>query len=1279
MEFAKSWWAVALKAAGASAILVAAILLLPWSYGLLLALVAAVFLLVLAANPALRYWRLVGTMVGLWCTARFVPSLLLKLKWRDDLLIDWWIDQSVPWTFDICVAAIVAYAMRLDWLARREKNGIAEAVGPIQTSIGWNANTAMNGSVMTAAIGNVTGNGNTITQIQQNGPTAEALKLLMEDRHRDFNAEISAAAKELTARKPELARHQLVELKRTSWDRLTPRERYRLIANLGHAAEQTGDTVTAGKYFIDAKAFQPHDADARAWEAWGYYLLDDKAKALSLAVELLQDEPNSSKGQTVKIRCSPKGESLSTLEASIPSTLRGDAEVLFALSTRAASLGDFEAAERLARKASDQKDDDIEARGWLGTTIVLVESRLHERDGCTPNEARLQEAVELLTDSLRVTKGKLATSQVRYGRAEAFALLDRLEDAETDFRLALDLDSTDQDVIRRFALLLHKRGRIDSAIKFLDQSLCRTSPISNRYLFACLCIERGTKADLNTGFETLRVALDPCGESDLSRRAGIVNILVKLLTKQKKYEEAISLLDSLPQDYLSESAARAIRANAYMSNDCRLEAILWAKGAKSALGEATPSEDLTQVAATLMLVEEHRLSLDVWKLVLSKRFNSEHALAAIECARRCEDDLFVLSTCERLRLVNAATPFSTELESVTLERYEEFDRAISLMQTHVGSTPQGALSECFRARLSMLGIRLDRADIIETDPSKLPSVDSTNIELCCGVARILRLGPDPAAGLTYAYKLLRRHFDHSTVRRTFVSVVGVTEDETCDIESPIAVQVGSAVEYAEVGGSGTARWIVIEDCDDPRADRDEFPPANPLVQKLLGLKVGDQFFIRVDPVQERVGRIKSITSKYIYRAANILETWEETFPEEFFVKKYSIARNEDGSQDFSTISRHLEVREQERQRVLAHYRGSQCSVLVLASLTGMSYLETLYLLRGGADVEVRCCLGSAQEVEEAAATLTSVEELVIDSSALATLYLSGTFRFLRCLPFRCLVLDSTLAEYKILLTKLESPINTLGGKVDGRFQLHVDDAEARLATRRKLVDFLAEMGRETRVISAMPLAELARTDRDQLIELLGRPAASAAAASKLPGRALWTDDWGASVLGVEILGIKRVWTQAIFRKLGEAGQVSTADIEDLTLFLLDWKYSFTAVVPSTVLYAGKRSIWEPSVSPLSAAVDWLGKPHLGKINLFQFCAVLLPKIWLEADLVHQREATTHAIIASILQRPDGLELAQRLAKHCELIFRLNIQGAEQCRLAILETIDGARARIRASF
>jgi hypothetical protein len=474
-------------------------------------------------------------------------------------------------------------------------------------------------------------------------------------------------------------------------------------------------------------------------------------------------------------------------------------------------------------------------------------------------------------------------------------------------------------------------------------------------------------------------------------------------------------------------------------------------------------------------------------------------------------------------------------------------------------------------------------------------------------------------------------------------------------------------------GATEEKWVIIEDCADPKSERNEYSPQHGLARELLGKKVGDEFFIRRDEVQDRIGRITGIFSKYAYRNFEIIDSWEDRFQERFFVRKYSMQKMQDGSPDPATIFRALDQLEERKKGLNAIYRDNPVSVTSFAKLTGRGILECLVHIVSEEDLPVRCCLGNSEEIQEATEAFRSAKVFVIDPSAIATLFFAGSVKHLSAMSASRVVCESTLDEYREFQKRLSSPSQGFTGKKNGKYLFRSDEPAEREAQKQRVTEFLKNISTLALIESGLALAELEPKVRSQLLEVFDQPTAEAIATAHKSGGVLWTDDFTVSYVAKELLGLRRVWSQLVFKQCAIAGTLPAQAVFDLTLFLLNWRYFFTLMEPGAALQACHEASWRPDVPPLAAVIAWFGASEIAVEGLLGVSAEIIRQIWTSSEFAHQREAVTRAIIQSVLRRADGLSVATALEQSCSAFFGIDIEKAMLCRGAIRAAIEGMGA------
>lgn len=1118
---------------------------------------------------------------------------------------------------------------------------------------------AVTAPVQQVSFGDVSGSNNTVNIHQHQGVSDEELKRFVRTNVTDANTEIDAACDRMNAGELDVAIYLLEDLRKKRWDTLTAREKYRVEANIGHVLERKGNLKRAAYHYTEAKKHQPQDERARALEALAQYHMDNKARSYELAGDILKEHPNCSLALAIRIRSSPPDVMLGELEAVVPPAIIEELDILHALGWKALESGDIAAANRFVETSLNRHPDSIEVKEQQAVVIVQEEAQAR-RASREVSTSRLELAVKNLSVGIAKCRGHREEAGLRYNRAEAFDLLGKTEEAETDFRTALDVDKENLNVIRRFVLFLERHDRTTAAIDALRQADKVKKDHHNRLLHASLLSERKGHGDVESAISVLQETIAEEPEPDI--RTEMVALLTHLLSGQKEFDKAIAYLDGLDPAFLHPAVFNAIRATAFLRAGRKDEAAKYAVRGAEALTTGCSITDRMRVAESLGFVGKKQEALTQWKQILKPDHVDPYVCIALELARETGDDIFIMSFCEQLRAAGATSPLTLELEVVTLEKYRIFDVAIDVMNGYLAVTPDGDLAKAFRLRLSLLGIRLERLELVESDAAKLPAVESASVKIGAATAHVLRSGPNPGRGVEYSYELVRRYFNDHIARGAYVGIIGIADNEH-HFPEVSSVGPGCAVKY-KVDDTDEEKWLIVEDAANPDQVREEYSPEHIWVKEMTGQSAGGKFHLRRDEVQPRTATITAIISKYIYRKFEIIDGWEERFPGEdkFFVRKYTCPTNPDGSPDISLILKTLDLREKQIEEMHEFYRANQISATTFARVTDVGLLESLSHIASEGTLPIRCCFGYGAEHERAEAAISGAEKFIVDPSALATLFFSNQYEQLQLLEGKIVLCESALDEYAGLRRKFAATSHAFVGKFKGKYLFREDDPTERERQEQRLESFLTKIKSLVTMRTGESLARLTREDREELIGLFGEPTAQAMAEAAATGAVLWTDDLAVAEYGRERTGIgKRVWTQLIFRS------VASRDVyHQLTLFLLQWRYFFTRVEPEVVLAACRNGAWDVDAPVIKSVADWLNQPELLDIGAVEVCVKSLKLVWKHAPDVSQRRRVAKLLLQSVRRRKNGRGAINSILKNLEKIFEGDRAARNECDTIINE-------------
>ena len=203
----------------------------------------------------------------------------------------------------------------------------------------------------------------------------------------DYHSEIDSAVAYTQQGSPDVALAQLEQLRKQRWDQLSARERFRVVANIGHAHNAKDQYSKAARHFIDCQQYQPEDEQARCLAAIGHAILGDCTLAFQLAAGICADFPNSDLGHATWVRNAPADMSFASVEAGVPRVDRAAVNTACALSYRALDAGETTAAETYARVALEHDKKSRMLREQLA--VVLLQAAKREAAGQYAESPRL--------------------------------------------------------------------------------------------------------------------------------------------------------------------------------------------------------------------------------------------------------------------------------------------------------------------------------------------------------------------------------------------------------------------------------------------------------------------------------------------------------------------------------------------------------------------------------------------------------------------------------------------------------------------------------------------------------------------------------------------------------------------------------------------------------------------------------------------------------------------------------------------------------------------------
>lgn len=1048
------------------------------------------------------------------------------------------------------------------------------------------------------------------------------------------DAEIDAVFKYVDQGLPEVAIEQYAAIQNEYAGSLTPRLQYRLKANIGTALYASGDDKGAADSYLQATAIYQESSAARGIEVLGHYLRGDTVKAHELAVSLCDDDPEFGRGQSLRVRSTPDDVPFAKVEDSVPESIRGDAEVALALADVASRRSEHVLQEKYARLALEASAEWTDAMSALAAALLESERRTADiviEQGLVPlNAERVEEAEQLLTRAIDLIPapdpmGRLAG--LHFNRAMARRLLGNRTHAKLDTLRASHLSPEEPEIAMAVAVGAEASDEINRAISLLDDLDATPEYIVRvQFLQAWLLDRREEPGDVDRAIQILEELVRKLDQVEPAQyRFDVVGLAIRLMIKHGRVEDAGELIATIPAGSMHPALIEVSQGRVAQQASDPEPACEHSRRAAELLDEECSWLDRREVANLAQDLGLFQEAFAIWRdLLTAVRWNQD-VMSLLRCAYFSGEEKFILEFCESARANGVREHALLELEVETLMHWREVDRAVARLQEWLEHNPE---DKDVRLTLSLVAIQAGLPELFDGDPRRLPSVEEVQTAARGAVcAYVLRRSEQPEAGAHYAYSLYRRFPDELESRVALVRSVLDPTAPPIKLENPTTAEADAAVLVERDGEP--ARWIVVETEDAPSIERSEYSPTHALAVAIAGRVPGDTV-----EYQGREYKIRAIKNKVLHRLHQIMEHFEEDFPQEAFLRRFRLPEDvpEDApiQEKLGEIWDQLQSFDERRRQTENIYRENLMPLAMVAERLGRSVLDTVRHFAASPTLDIRASLGDDRTWNTAVKSCGRGTELVLDAVGLATVQMLGLHEFLPEFGLRLVVPRSALDELR------GASLNAAGGKqqsymgvVDGRFFIEEVTPEQIATDVERIESLVGFIQSECEVVGGAALLAVAEPLRTDLCKVTGIACADAIAIAKERAALLWTDDVAiAAVAAQQELQVRSAWTQTILFRAMTDGAISIDTYIQCLARLLVARYSFTRIASRDIAALMMRAEWKAD-SPVGEAIaDLIGKVGMAGTHNEMVSIAGLALLWFTAP----DEQIGRQVVIGLLER-----------------------------------------------
>ena len=942
-------------------------------------------------------------------------------------------------------------------------------------------------------------------------------------------------------------------VQRKSGEKLSSRQKFRVLSNHGAAALGAGKPETAAKYFFEALSCQPDDELGKINEVLAFLLVNDLETCHAKATVLRSECPASTRLASLWLASAPKQTPLSKLEADLNSVLRIDPEVSVALARRALLEFEFDRAFEYARSAN--KSAPRWSQSYLTLAQIGMGRALYVQFGFSTN-SQFQEAT-LLEAEAACSKAIEFAQDERDEQTETMALILRVDirfilkkkdDAIVDAERAEKLDCDNPQVMLAIAQARFASDRIEDGISILRKTWRLHPDPDVAFVLGRSLNNRGTNGDVD---EALAVLLQVSVQDIRAElRPTFVTQTFQCLAKKKDWARAETYLSTV-SGLLEMDVLSTIRGYLAYYRDHLQDAEAHALEAKSRLNTNSNAESKAYLARLLMLIGKPADALPLWQELFETGAPTIDPANLLNCAARLHRDDIVMRTCEQLHARGSNDWQLLEFEVQYLEAYK-IDVAIERLQAFIALNPEHKLA---KLRLSLIGLGLNRPELVSADLSDLPSVDELPVDYAVPAVQVMKYGGNPEAAVDYAYRFLRSNFNEMQAHQAMIVSIAPGSPAP-DIPASLEVAgPNAAVCYREIP-QGVDTWVVLEDTDLPNSDFEEISLTSPRAIELSGKKVGDTVVIAKGIVQDRSAIIVQILPKYVRRYQDSAGEMQVRFGAASTVESIRLQPTADPNKylGLEVITASVEERAAVAANARDAYNTLPASLHWFGNLFGQNAYGALINLAAEDGQPIKCCFGTSEERREGLEALQIAKAVVVDITALATLRLLGLEKTLASAKFRFILAERTwmvLQEMLCTARIFSGPSGTLLFK-DGKHLFYEQTAEEKARRNQEDEKFLQFVETVTERKSAPGLAALEPDKREALRKFFGRYGAESIVLASASDYVLWTDDLIQAQAAAKDFGVRRVWTQLVLGSLTDAGLLTFDDYAEASASSSGW-------------------------------------------------------------------------------------------------------------------------------
>lgn len=1060
----------------------------------------------------------------------------------------------------------------------------------------------------------------------------------------DLSEYITGIAELREENKHEAVLHALEKFKTKKWETLTPELKYKLILNFAVTNFELGEKKEGAKFFLQLLDFQIKFEETFGYVALGFALLDDKGNAIEYANKAIALNKNNENAYLALLFAKESELTLDEIDTIIPKEIQIIPSIAINIGTFKEDKGDLEGALKIFENLEKEyKENDFFK---IDILVQLANNRirsLKQTDDYIFNQLKeadiekLNYAIGKLTEAWEYLKGTdLMTSRwyVLANRGVAYKILGNKEKAEKDFRETLEIKKSYFVYRNLLQTLATDAKKLDEIFKEIESVELTSSERQELLLFRSE--HEHSKGNGAAFVEPIVKELANVAEESLQRQ--YYGLITDIYLSEGDIDSAEKYAVEFSEKQPNDPAAYLLLGSVQFAKENNAGVLEYLTKAKGNIKDSTPVSVSLNIAEIFFKLGEFKEAASVLERVYDKDVLSPITQKLILSYFNATNYKSAFDIASTLLQKYPSDPFLIDVLSAISEASGHYDDAIKRLEEYLVTHPA---DEFMLLKLSMNYYKKSDYKKAVEKLDEIKILDNLSLRHQFLVADAYIKNKEFKKGLEIAYQIRLKNYNDYRTHNLYIQIQTQIRDLKSEDHFPSVIGEDCYVVLQDDRGK-QREFVLVQSAEHEK----EVSINEKLGQELLGKEINDTVSLGGSKYT-----IKTISLKYTYAFHDSLDQIKLRFDDQSSVRVMNFSEQGTVEEQLKEVFQAVDARVKLGKEVENLTRIGVTTIGVNSNLLGISPIEYWKSLVCTPDIGIVSVWGN-DEIVHAHTQLQAGKDIILDITALLTLFYTDSFNQLSLISNKKYVSKSTVDLVREEIAELESGIDSshlILNKVGDRYVRHEVTVEEKKAQLDKLKTFLELISNNLLEVDP-PIADnyQEKQERDKLLGISFNETESIAKENDL---LILSDDCRFRQICYNDSRIRGLSSIAFTGYLHTKKLIETQELEAGIIKRIKLNYRFIPVSPKVLMDLYKDSKYSVSY-PFICACDVICPEYMDDIQACKLIVLFLYELYINSLDTNNRAFVVQYVLKKLFENRNASRIKRILVPFMDFKFRL---------------------------